>query len=211
MQDGSFLYSQNHALSDPPARENHIYRTGMGLCMFAGYLSSLYDCRFFQFLNRFMWTFSVCYIGGKTIQPHRMSSYSQSVYFAQNEAYNCQRRIENYTYVYHRLKNLNQVHLACDDLSRLNGVPLSVPVYIENRRKFDRYLCRKRIYTQILWDKPDFYLNAIAADVQATYIYDHVLSLPCDQRYGIAEMEYMCDVIESWENETEKPIRKSFY
>ena len=58
--------------------------------------------------------------------------------------------------------------------------PLFVPILLENRDKIRSYLIENSIYCPVHWEKP------AGSD---SNIYRHELSLICDQRYGIADME----------------------
>ena len=194
--DGAFLYSEKYIIDGcEDLEENDIYRTSMGLCMFGRYLSSVYDDPFFAYLYNFMWTFSVSYIGNTTIMTHTMSDYSRKVYSQQDEEQNSERRINNFNYIYEGIKGLKNVKPAFGNIERLNSVPLSFPVYVENRRKFNRFLLSNGITTQLLWSKPPYIKKYTELDETTEYIYRHILSLPCDQRYNLDDMKRMVDII----------------
>ena len=198
--DGAFLYSEKHSINGcDNLVENHIYRTSMGLCMFAGYLNSVYNNPFFGYLFSLMWTFSVSYIGGTTIAAHTMSDYSRKILLQQNEAVNSEKRSENFRYIYWGIKDLKTVKPAFVDIERLQCIPLSFPVYAKNRRKFSAFLRSKGINTQLLWSKPPYIKEHIALDESTEYIYSHILSLPCDQRYDENDMKKMVDVIREYD------------
>jgi len=78
------------------------------------------------------------------------------------------------------------------------AVPLYFPVYIKKERKtFQTFLADHRIYAPIVWPRPIPCENAIGKD--AEWIYEHVLSIPCDQRYGEEEIGYILEVIRSYD------------
>lgn len=64
--------------------------------------------------------------------------------------------------------------------------PLFVPILLENRDKVRSYLTSNRIYCPVHWPKPEGC---------ESNIYNLELSLICDQRYGIEDMERMVSVL----------------
>lgn len=64
--------------------------------------------------------------------------------------------------------------------------PLFVPILLENRDEVRRYLTSNKIYCPVHWPKPD------GAE---SNIYDMELSLICDQRYGLNDMERIVSVL----------------
>ena len=64
--------------------------------------------------------------------------------------------------------------------------PLFVPVLLENRDKVRKHLTENKIYCPVHWPKPE------GAD---SNIYDMELSLICDQRYGVNDMERIVSVL----------------
>ncbi len=66
-------------------------------------------------------------------------------------------------------------------------VPSHFTVLAERRDALQDFLKEEGIHTTAYWGKSP--LADTSRCPQAQYIYDHVLSLPCDQRYGPAEME----------------------
>lgn len=194
--DGSFLYSPKYDIAEPEVHnENRIYRTSMGLCMFAKHLSSVYNEPFFAYLYNFMWTFSVSYIGNTKIVSHTMSDYSRRVLALQDEDFNSKTRIDNFNYIYERIKNLKKVRPAFENIERLTSVPLSFPIYAEKRRELVPFLSSRGVGTQLLWSRPPYVRRNVKLDETTEYIYDHILSLPCDQRYTLEDMQRMADII----------------
>lgn len=149
--DGAFLSSNKHKIVDNRIiKENCIYRTSMGLCMFSQHLNTNYTNPFFAYLYSFMWTFSVCYIGNTKIVPHSMSDNSRKVLAQQDEAFNASARIRNFHYIYEGIRNLKTIRPAFESIERLTSVPLSFPIYVENRNRFSHFLLSKGITTQLL-------------------------------------------------------------
>ncbi len=67
--------------------------------------------------------------------------------------------------------------------------PLYFPVYLHvERKKFQRYLADNDIYAPIIWQKSDF-LNTRQLTRATERIYQHMICIPVDQRYGCADMD----------------------
>ena len=73
-------------------------------------------------------------------------------------------------------------------------IPLYYPVYIKDdkRKDFQNYLMSNDIYCPIHWPKSELVKNFNCE------IYDNILSLVCDQRYGLDDMKRMVDVINEY-------------
>lgn len=74
-----------------------------------------------------------------------------------------------------------------------NTVPLYLPVYVEGcRDKLQSFLAQNKIYCPVHWplasDIKDKYGNDF-------YIYDNVLSIVCDQRYSLDDMQRIVESI----------------
>lgn len=198
--DGAFLHSEHSRMAQCDAlKENNIYRTAMGLCMFAAHLRDTYQNPFFTYLCNFMWTFSVSYIGGTSIEAHTMSDYSRKVLAQQDEAANAKRRTENFRYIYQSIDGMETVRPAFERIERLTNAPLSFPVYAQDRAALVKHLTANGIITQVLWGRPPYIRDCVEQDETTNYIYDHIISLPCDQRYSVEDMQRMIDAIRDFE------------
>lgn len=75
-----------------------------------------------------------------------------------------------------------------------NATPLFVPVFFESKKERERIrkkLIENNIYCPVHWPKN----NLVSADMKVNRIFDTELSLICDQRYGIEEMEKIIKII----------------
>jgi hypothetical protein len=111
-----------------------------------------------------------------------IDSYSQ--HYLQNVDPEKQRRIrrENARVLYEGLNGRVQFMFPLNEMD----CPLFVPILLQNRDRVRAYLIQKEIYCPIHWPKPK--------DCESN-IYDMELSLICDQRYGIEDMERIISVI----------------
>lgn len=129
-----------------------------------------------------------------------MSEISKSILKKlENEDYR-QRRNENYRYLYERLGRFEAggAWKLCGLFANGTGeeAPLYFPVYAGNRDELQEYLRKLDIYAPVLWPVGEENAHFLTEDER--YIYEHLLALPMDQRYGRAEMERMAAALESY-------------
>ena len=70
-----------------------------------------------------------------------------------------------------------------------NVAPLYCPIYIDGNKRDEirKYMRQKNILLPVIWPKPQNIMERICTDVQ--WIFDHILAIPCDQRYSSEDME----------------------
>lgn len=87
-----------------------------------------------------------------------------------------------------QFKKINTIGITETD------VPLFVPimVLVGKRDKLRKYLIDHSVYCPIHWPLSEVY------EIQDTYIYDNSLSLICDQRYKLRDMERIIEVIDKF-------------
>ena len=89
-----------------------------------------------------------------------------------------ERRTANFSFLHEKLKSRNRLSLTIPD------GPFAYPLYCENGPELRKRLALEKIYVPLLW--PD----AAESDRPAERNYmQNILPLPCDQRYGPADME----------------------
>ena len=109
-----------------------------------------------------------------------------------------------------RMRNYNLLHslLSASKLiqpilaSAADGTtPLYLPVYVfgEQRAALQKFLATKHIYCPVIWPRPSE-IPSVSAEV--AYIYEHILCIPIDQRYGNEEMQYIASEIYDFEERT---------
>lgn len=77
------------------------------------------------------------------------------------------------------------------------SVPLYYPIYVEDRDKVQQYLQQHGVFAPVLWPKAEEMKAEINIDVQ--YIYEHLLALPCDQRYSKYDMNRIVNLLKHLE------------
>lgn len=124
-------------------------------------------------------------------QNYEMDDLSYALYKTEDLSAMRRKRRENAQYLHEHLKGARFIGELTD-----NAVPLFVPVFFkttEQRNAVRKKLIEAQIYCPIHWPKPAL----IPADFEANKIYDTELSLICDQRYDLTDMERMVTLVTS--------------
>ncbi len=98
------------------------------------------------------------------------------------------KRIENFHYLHRKLKDSNQLNI---DLNK-DSVPMVYPYLIDNGRELKKKLIQNRIFVATYW--PNVKDWAIEKSVELN-LYNNLISLPIDQRYGEEEMNQIISLI----------------
>ena len=71
---------------------------------------------------------------------------------------------------------------------------LFFPVYVKDRTVFQKKMAQQEIYAPVLWQ---VHTDKVLINDNIRRIYQEILMLPIDQRYGISDMERIVTVINS--------------
>lgn len=124
--------------------------------------------------------------------PHRLSNISCSVLAKTDFDEIVRRRRENAVYLRQNL--CDKFVEPCIPLNVNKATPLYFPIYVkDDRSTLQKELASHDIYCPVHWPMPTQIRTAIDAD--NTYIYDHVLSLICDQRYNLEDMSSIVKIV----------------
>lgn len=117
----------------------------------------------------------------------RMSKLTENILHGIDYIYIKERREENYNYLHEFFKERNRLNLVSPP------GPYAYPLLVSDTNGVRQQLAREGIYIPVLWP------NVTKEQDKSTVAYDlamNILPLPCDQRYGLEEMEYLCKKIE---------------
>lgn len=73
-----------------------------------------------------------------------------------------------------------------------DGAPFSLPILVENRDVVQKQLAQQGVYAPVLWPIGE---NARKVCEVSSYISDHMLSLPIDQRYNYDDIEDIASIV----------------
>ena len=114
---------------------------------------------------------------------YEMDDLSYTFYKQEDLHAMAKKRRENAAYIQKNLKGVQFIYNLTD-----NSVPLFVPVLFKTKEQRDcvrKKLIEQQIYCPVHWPQP----KQIPASFQVNDIVSRELSLICDQRYGIEEIE----------------------
>lgn len=133
--------------------------------------------------------FCMDYLKGK-VKPHGISKSAVKIYRDDiNTESVIKKRRENYTYLKNSLSEMNSGLLK---YAKEQYCPLCLPIVTDNRNEVQKRLAEKNVFCQVLWPVP-----AQAGDIceNSLWFSEHMLAVPCDQRYSIEDMKYISSAI----------------
>lgn len=139
-----------------------------------------------------------CYRGVR-----RISRISEEVLSKVDEEAARRRREENYHTLYQHIRGMKRVWTILPEKEK--QAPLYLPVYAKERESLQRFLAGHGIYAPVLW--PIGEENKAFLEREGTYIFEHMLALPIDQRYGAEEMEQIAEALALYEKQPVIGIR----
>lgn len=114
----------------------------------------------------------------------RMSKLTTNLLHAIDYEHIRQRRTLNFRYLHEALDSYNKLSLHVPEGAFM------YPFYVKGGAELRVELQRQKIYIPTLW--PDV-LRECAADMTEYDLANNILPLPCDQRYGLKEMEMLTE------------------
>lgn len=97
------------------------------------------------------------------------------------------KRRENFTYLSNNLKSLAEPIFTLGQWD----VPLYLPILVKERASLQKHLVQNAIYAPVVWPKDDKQPEQCESAENA---YKHLLCIPIDQRYGLDDMQRICNV-----------------
>lgn len=102
-----------------------------------------------------------------------------------------QKRMENYNVLLNGLQNVAGLSIIFTVLPS-DVTPLYFPILVEDREQLQGLLADNDVYAPVVWPKA---VQCPDIDDNSQIIYDKILCIPIDQRYGIDDMERIVEVI----------------
>ena len=65
-------------------------------------------------------------------------------------------------------------------------------IYVQDRKALQSELIKDAIYAPIIWPVED---EAVLINDEVKYMYEHLLAIPCDQRYDVVDMQRIIEII----------------
>lgn len=131
----------------------------------------------------------------RNIAPHKMSQVAYNLMQNENLELNQQRRFENYIYLYNNIIENDKNTKVCKNMSAVTTAPLYFTIFVKDRSALQRLLVNDAIYAPVIWPVED---ERVLINDEIKYIYDHVLAIPCDQRYDEKDMQRAVEIINNY-------------
>lgn len=107
-------------------------------------------------------------------------------------------RRDNYNRLVNRISHHQEINVIFPE-APTDTVPFLLPVYIfHNRAEFQKFMALHDVFPTVIWTCPDEIKSAISQTVQN--IYDEIICFHVDQRYDLADMDKVADIIDSYFN-----------
>jgi len=104
------------------------------------------------------------------------------------------KRRKNYNYLLSCIHNLDKIKILYSILSD-NVCPLGFPVIVEKRDSLRKFLINNNIYCPIHWPLPEDIPKNFS---YSYYLSKNILTIPCDQRYSIEDMEIIIEKVKKF-------------
>ena len=125
-----------------------------------------------------------------------MMSISQKYLFSYNVKGLIKQRVTNYDYLIEKTKKLTCIEPV---FSRQTGyVPFGFVILSDQRNKLFDYLIDNDIYCNIHWELAHESSNI---DMVSDKLSKQIITIPCDQRYGVKEMDYIIQTLETFDRD----------
>ena len=102
-----------------------------------------------------------------------------------------EKRKTNYKYLSNKLSELGLL----PTVKLGDGCPFVLPLRVNNRDEFRKYLINNKVYCAVHWPKDEYFPSARQT---ALLNAQTLISLPIDQRYGVDDMDYLLKTISSF-------------
>lgn len=193
MPDGAYLMSRSHQIQGKPVLNDCELEESMKEAELAKYHYMIHgEGEKEHFLD--------LYRKAKKTLDHQTNAYtisplSLSLQKNLDKDHLMRQRRANFSHLLSRPKWSESVYPVFRELAE-GVVPLYFPIWVADRADLQSHLAAHAIYCPIIWPKPSV---CPTLGVSTESLYDHMLCIPIDQRYGREEMEYIVKHINCYE------------
>lgn len=128
-------------------------------------------------------------------RDYKMDELSQNIWQYADKQALMKNRCANAVLLQACLKEIPHIHQLFTFVK--GDCPLFVPVLLDSKEERDalrKHLTAHAVYCPVHWPKPAL----IPDGMKANELYDHELSLLCDQRYGLDDMHHIVNTIKEF-------------
>lgn len=138
---------------------------------------------------------SADHIADSNIVPHKMSQVAYNLLTKENLEKNQKSRFDNYAYLFNNIQESKKIAKVCKNMSNVTTAPLYFTIFVQDRPALQHILAQDSIYAPVIWPVED---ERVLIDDEIRYIYEHILAIPCDQRYDENDMCRIVEVINNY-------------
>lgn len=135
------------------------------------------------------------HIADRNITPHKMSQVAYNLLVKEDVENNQNSRFSNYTDLFNNIKESPKTTKVCQNMADVTTAPLYFTIYVQDRPTLQRLLAQDSIYAPVIWPVED---ERVLINEEVKYIYDHILAIPCDQRYDENDMRRAVEIINNY-------------
>jgi len=132
------------------------------------------------------------HLAESNICSHKMSQIAYNLLQKEDMLYNQKVRKDNFNHLHNHILSNNKITKVCNCLDDVTTAPLYFTIYVEDRKALQMKLAKDSIYAPVIWPVED---ERVLINDEVTYIYNHLLAIPCDQRYDTLDMQRAVDII----------------
>lgn len=154
------------------------------------YVNNNYEGDKKEFLQKFR---SAEELLDKDIWPYSMDNLSKDLFMSLDIEAFAKQRVDNFVFLH---ENMPQNYSFSPVFKCLpaNVTPLFFPVYADGHRNgLQKFLAGENIYCPVHWPVPAS--ECFTTLPLSSLVYANILSIPCDQRYDLSDMEEICRVV----------------
>ena len=138
---------------------------------------------------------SADFIADTNIVPHKMSQVAYNLLVKEDAEKNQKCRFGNYLYLFNNIQENQKVTKVCQNMAEVTTAPLYFTIYVQDRPALQRLLAQESIYAPVIWPVED---ERVLINDEVKYIYNHILAIPCDQRYDENDMQRAVEIINNY-------------
>lgn len=135
------------------------------------------------------------HIAESNIVPHKMSQVAYNILQSENLEFNQKQRFANYGFLFHNIHESERISRVCNNIDEVTSAPLYFTIYVKDRSVLQGSLAQDAIYAPVIWPVED---ERVLIDDDVKCIYDHLLAIPCDQRYDEEDMQRAVEIINNY-------------
>lgn len=135
------------------------------------------------------------HIAQSNIAPHKMSLVAYNIMCREDEKFIQKQRFYNYSFLYQNIHETGNVSKVCMNIREVTSAPLYFTIYVKDRSALQRALAQEAIYAPVIWPVEDV---RVLVDEDVKFIYEHLLAIPCDQRYDKNDMQRAVEIINNF-------------